>query len=190
MTAVLPQSSSLSGRGRHLPESGLVNRLARVRPSDLFQAAVVACVVVLLWPASLGGAFGVVTIAGRSMEPTYDLGDLVITWKEPVEIGDVVLFRVPEGEPGEGNPVIHRVIGGGPYGWQTQGDNMPMPDIWQPSNQDILGVAKFQVPFDARYLALLRSWWFISGAAGLAVALVMWPDETEDDRPARGRHRA
>lgn len=189
-TVSLPLDDRGGGRGRHLPERRLSTWLTRIRPAHFAQTAVVACLVVLIWPASLGGALGVVTIAGHSMEPTYDLGDVVITWKEPVEVGDVILFRVPAGEPGEGNPVIHRVIGGGPGGWETQGDNMPIPDIWRPSGRDVLGVAKFRIPLDAWYLALLRSWWFVSGAAGLTVALMLWPDETHDHPRARGRHRA
>ena len=177
-------------RGRHLPEGKLSAGVSRLRPAIFAQCALLALVGALIWPASLGGAFGVVTIAGHSMEPTYDLGDVVVTWKEPLEVGDVILFRVPAGEPGEGNPVIHRVVGSGPGGWETQGDNMALPDTWRPTDSDILGVAKFQIPFDARYLALLRSWWFVSGAAGLAVALMLWPGETEDHPRARGRHRA
>jgi len=177
------------GRGRHLPQVGLVARASRLRPTQFAQIAVVACLIVLIWPASLGGAFGVVTVAGHSMEPTYELGDVVLTWKQPVELGDVILYRVPQASPGAGNPVIHRVIGGGPSGWETQGDNMAKPDTWRPSDGDVLGVTLFKVPLDYRFLALLRSWWFVSAAAGFAVALMLWPDDPGAAGPPRGRHR-
>lgn len=145
----------------------------------------------LLWPAPLGGAFGIVTIAGQSMEPTYQLGDVVITWKQPVEVGDIILYRVPEGMAGAGNPVIHRVVGGHGHGWKTQGDNVPLPDPWRPADADILGVAQFQIPLDASVIALLRSWWFVALIGGMAVALLLWPDPEDDQtRPVRGRHRA
>lgn len=189
MTAATFVEDSTLERGRHLPERGLSTRLARIRTANFAQICIAVFLLVLIWPASLGGSFGVVTIAGQSMEPTYELGDVVITWRQPVEVGDVVLFRVPAGEPGEGNPVIHRVIGGGPGGWETRGDNMPAPDIWRPSGREVLGVAAFEIPLDSRYLALLRSWWFVAAAAGLSVALVLWPDDTEGSTRLRGRHR-
>jgi hypothetical protein len=67
---------------------------------------------------------------------------------------------------------------------------MAKPDTWRPSDRDVLGVSLFRVPLDYRFLALLRSWWFVSAAAGVAVALVLWPNDPSDTGPPRGRHRA
>lgn len=132
-------------------------------------------------------------VAGNSMEPTYMLGDAVVTWTGPVQVGDAVLFRVPEGDFGAGNPVIHRIVGGDSSGWVTQGDNSYSPDTWTISNSDILGVAKFQIPFGGRVVAVLKSWLVIAVLGGLAVALLLWPDKEEDAKPSRrrrGRHVA
>jgi signal peptidase len=164
-------------------------RLRRIRPALFAQCALIALVGTLVWPASLGGAFGIVTIAGRSMEPTFQLGDVVVTWKQAVSIGDVILYRVPDGSAGAGNPVIHRVVGGDGEGWETQGDNVPLPDPWLPANSDVMGVARFEIPVDARVIGLLRSWWVVAIAGGLAVALVVWPESDDPGLPTRGRHR-
>lgn len=190
MTAVISPRDDLSRRGRHIRDRGMTDRLARVRPALFAQCVVIVLIGALMWPASLGGAFGVVAVAGQSMEPTYQLGDVVITWKQPVELGDVVLYRVPEGSAGAGNPVIHRVIGGDSNGWITQGDNVGRPDPWEPAESDVLGVARFQTPIDARVIGLLRSWWFVALTGSLAVALFLWPHPTDEDRPVRGRHRS
>ena len=178
---------------RHAAVSGLLEGVAlRLNPSAFFQWMLVVCLALVLWPASYGGGFGMAIVAGNSMEPTYNLGDAVITWRQPVEIGDTVLFRVPEGETGEGNPVIHRVIGGDASGWITQGDNSYAEDTWVPSSGDILGVAQFHVPFAGRLLGLMRSWLFIAVFAGVAAGLLLWPDSDDEPQPEerRGRHRA
>jgi signal peptidase I len=126
-------------------------------------------------------------VAGHSMEPTYQLGDAVIAWRQPVEIGDIILYRIPAGDPGEGKTVIHRVIGGDGNGWTTQGDNNPHPDEWHPTNLDVLGVAQTKVPLGGEVLAVVRSWWFIAAMGGVAIGLLLWPESQEG---RRGRHRS
>lgn len=176
---------------RHADTPGVLERLAlRLNPSAFLQWMLVICLALVLWPTSYGGGFGMVIVAGDSMEPTFNLGDAVITWHQPVEVGDVVLFRVPEGFTGEGNPVIHRVIGGDPSGWITQGDNSYSEDIWYPSSADVLGVARLYVPYGGRVLGLMRSWLFLALLGGIAVGLLLWPDSVDDETPKRGRHRA
>jgi len=136
---------------------------------------------------------GIVMVAGNSMEPTYMLGDAVVTWREPVEIGDTALFRVPEGQVGAGNPVIHRVVGREDGGWVTKGDNTPRADNWRPSNHEMLGVAKFHIPIGGRMVAIIRSWLFIAVLGGLAVGLIVWPNHREGNTAVpskRGRHKA
>lgn len=175
--------------GRHVDESSPAGWLARrINPLSFLQTMLIVCLALVVWPSVFGGNFGMVIVAGDSMEPTYQLGDAVITWRQPVEVGDVVLFRVPEGEPGERNPVIHRVIGGDPSGWITQGDNSPIEDMWEPSSKDVLGVAQIKIPLGGRVLAVMRSWLFIALLGGIGAALLFWPDsEDEDQRP--GKHK-
>lgn len=94
-----------------------------------------------------------VIVARRSMEPTYRIGDVVVTWRDGRHVaGDPVLFRVPDSGVGpadsvaRGARVIHRLVDGGPDGWVTQGDNVPHPDIWEPTDTDILGRAVLHLP--------------------------------------------
>lgn len=177
--------------GRHVDTSTAVGWLTRhVSPSAFLQWMLVICLALFFWPATFGGRFGLVMVAGTSMEPVYQLGDAVITWREPVDVGDIILYRVPNGEHGEGAPVIHRVIGGDGSGWVTQGDNRDLQDEWFPSTLDVLGVAKYKVPLGGEVLALMRSWWFIAILGGVAVGLLVWPDEVDEEGnpKRRGRH--
>ncbi|HET8738514.1 MAG TPA: signal peptidase I [Acidimicrobiia bacterium] len=173
--------------GRHIDNSRLLDWLTRhLNPVGFVQWMLVIVLALVLWPSTLGGRMGLVMVAGHSMEPTYQLGDAVIAWRQPVEIGDIILYRIPEGSPGEGKTVIHRVIGGDGNGWVTQGDNTARPDMWHPSNLDVLGVAQMKLPLGGEVLAVVRSWWFIAAMGGLAMGLFLWPDP---DQVRRGRHR-
>jgi signal peptidase len=150
----------------------------RLDLSVLVPTMLIACLILVIWPVQLGGRFALTIVAGNSMEPTYMLGDVVVTWQEPAEVGDVVVLRVPEGEFGAGNLVIHRVIGVDSAGWVTQGDNSSGPDAWTTSDNDIVGVAKFELPYSGRLLAITRSWLFIAALGVLAIAMFIWPATT------------
>ena len=102
------------------------------------------------------------------------------------------MYRVPEGDFGAGNPVIHRVVGGNGSGWITQGDGKASPDTWTPSNRDVLGVARFHIPLGGRALVVMGSWLFVATLGGIAAGLLLWPDSENDryHRARKGRHKA
>jgi len=111
----------------------------------------------LLRPESLGGPATYVMVHGHSMEPTLRTGDLaVVRPQADYRPGDVIAFRVPEGQPGEGGMVIHRVAGETPDGFVTQGDNRDTPDGWRPTADDIVGRVWFNVPAGGDFVYLLR----------------------------------
>ncbi len=177
--------------GRHVDASSRSGWLIRRLDAATFvQTMLVVCLILVIWPTTFGGRFGMVMVAGNSMEPTYMLGDAVLIWKQPVEVGDTIVYRVPKGAFGEGSPVIHRVVGGNGFGWITQGDGKASPDTWTPSNHDVLGVARFRIPLAGRMLAVTRSWLFIAMLGGIAAGLLLWPDSEDDVETRTGRHRA
>ncbi len=169
--------------GRHIDTSRPLGLLTRhLNPMGFLQWMLVIVLALALWPSSLGGRLGLVMVAGSSMEPTYRVGDAVITWREPVDIGDIILYRIPEASRGAGKTVIHRVVGGDGNGWTTQGDNSAHPDNWYPSHLDVLGVAKMKVPLGGEVLAVVKSWWFIAAMGGVAVCLLLWPEADGAER--------
>jgi len=147
----------------------------------------VLCVVVVLalWPARLGGWTSETVVSGTSMQPTYHTGDLVVGWMRTTYApGDIVVYKVPAGEPGEGYSIIHRLVSVDAEGrWTTRGDNKSAVDPWHPTARDIVGKALFMVP---RAGDALR--WFPLALAilvGVLVGAALWPrrDGAEQTEP-------
>lgn len=139
-------------------------------------AALVVAVplLVYLWPASLGGRSTIVFVSGESMLPTISTDDVVVARSaDSYSIGDVVVVEIPEGEPGAGERIIHRLIGGSSTtGWFTQGDNREYPDQWMLSDADIVGRAAVIAPFgdETRLLFTVMLWpvtWSVVCAVGV-----------------------
>jgi len=125
-----------------------------------------------LRPTSLGGPATYVVIRGDSMLPDFHSGDLVVL-QAGAEYGpgDVVGYRVPEGEVGAGHVVVHRVVAGdGVGGYTIEGDNNPAPDPWQPRTGDMAGKLWLLVPGLGRLVALVHQ---PAIAGALAVSLLV-----------------
>jgi signal peptidase I len=125
------------------------------------------------------------------MEPTYHTGDLALVRRtDDVAIGDVLVYRVPAGEPGEGRHVIHRVIGGDPVdGWVTQGDNRDRPDLWHPRRGDVIGTVRTVVPQAGTWALRALSPAGLGAAAAILALWALWPrsrEDRDDAEPANG----
>ncbi len=140
----------------------------------------------LFRPTFLGGPATYVQVYGTSMEPTLDSGDLVLVREQGnYGNGDIVAFRVPEGESGEGAIVIHRIVGGtAKEGFITQGDNKEVFDPWRPTGDDVVGRLWFSIPVGGRLLAILQSPLLLAAlASGVAVFLVLSGGEQKKGPP-------
>jgi signal peptidase len=129
-----------------------------------------------LRPQTLGGPAGWILVAGDSMEPNIHAGSLVVvTRRAEYGIGDVVAYRVPDGDPGAGDNVIHRIVGGtADGGFIVRGDNTNGPDMWRPEPSDIVGAAWLVLPNGAVPMLFLRSPIVIASlAAALATYVVL-----------------
>lgn len=135
--------------------------------------AVAGAWAVTLRPTFLGGPATYITVSGRSMEPTLDSGDLVILRERGTyEAGDIVAYRIREGEPGAGNRIIHRIVGGsGIEGYVTRGDNRDSDDQWRPTDDEVLGELWMRLPGVGERLPLLRAPVIV---ATLAALLAVW----------------
>jgi signal peptidase len=114
-------------------------------------AAQLALAGALLWfclPQAVGGRAGWVLVSGTSMLPHLHTGDLVLVeHQSSYHVGEVVAYRVPKGQVGAGHVVIHRIIGGsGTTGWRMKGDNRTAPDLWYPTNHDVVGAKLLRIP--------------------------------------------
>jgi signal peptidase I len=148
-----------------VPRRNAWRRLTRVAGLTAFVAA--AALLLFLRPTMFGGSHGYISVAGESMEPKLHHGDLVVTKRQDsYGRGDVVAFRIPEGDAGEGKLVIHRIVGGSAgAGYMTQGDNRDRPDLWRPRPADVEGKLRVHVAGSGSLLLRLRS------PLGLALAV-------------------
>jgi signal peptidase I len=150
----------------------------------------------VFWPATLGGQVSYVMVSGTSMEPGLHDGDLVaMRSKATYEVGETIAYRIPEGDAGAGNMVIHRIVDGdGTTGYVTQGDNRDSVDLWRPTDGDVLGVQWVHLPGAGNLMASMRAPVPLAAAsAAIVVVLVLWPSpkarrkaaeqaESDDDR--------
>ena len=148
------------------------------RPVNVIFAVVLVAVVSVWWvvlrPTSfLGGPATFVTVKGTSMLPTLKTGDFVLAEAQPTyKVGDLVVYRVPRGQIGAGDDLIHRIVAGNATtGFTLKGDNNPAPDPWIVPRSDVLGKEALAVPGLGNSLLVIRSPLF----AGLvAAAIAMW----------------
>ena len=133
--------------------------------------AITAAWFVFLRPQHLGGPAAYVIVAGDSMLPGLESGDLVVAMgREACGIGDVIVYAIPAGEPSAGSQVIHRIIGGDPAaGFVTQGDNRDTADPWRPKPNDVVGKLAISLPTVGRAFAFARSPLGLGGLTGFGV---------------------
>lgn len=166
-TLPLPRTAPAAER-RPLPTwLPLAKRLAVI-------GAQLALVATVLWfglPQSLGGRAGWVVISGTSMLPHMHTGDLALVERQSsYHVGEVIAYRVPQGQVGAGYEVIHRIIGGNARtGWIVQGDNRTLPDIWRPKNSDIVGARLLYIPKAYLFLRFLHTPLLLGLLAGFGI---------------------
>lgn len=175
------------------PRAALRPRLSHAKGIALL-AAQLACVAALLWfylPQSFGGRAGWVLVSGTSMLPHLHTGDLVLVeHQSDYQVGDVIAYRVPKGQVGAGHVVIHRIIGGnGRTGWRMKGDNRTAPDLWHPTNHDVMGAKQLRIP-DAWFVLRVFHMPVLLGLFA-AFAIFFWiafagsaEEDTDDERDA------
>jgi signal peptidase len=149
-------------------------------------AALVAVWAFTLRPQAIGGPAVFVAVRGSSMLPAYQNGDLVVVEAAAhYAVGEVVAYRVPQGQVGAGKVVIHRIVGGTAQdGFVMQGDHNTAPDPWSPRRGDMVGVAAFRLPNAGGVITLLRQPVIL---AGLAAAVMVTVVLARPARPRRAR---
>jgi signal peptidase I len=140
-----------------------------------FNGCILAAVI-YFWPARFGGTTSAVLVRGTSMLPNYELNDIVfVREQDEYEIGDIVLFEVPDGEAA-GMQIIHRIIGTWEDGtWKTQGDNRQTADQFRLEDEHLLGSPVLHVPEAGRVLQLMQNTFIIATAVGVGAVMLMWP---------------
>ena len=153
---------------------------------------------IFLRPTSLGGSATYVLVRGDSMQPTFENGDFLVAYRDSYDVGDIVAYRVPDGEVGAGHLIVHRISAASASGYTMAGDNNPASDPWLIAPSNIAGHVVIRLPAVGLFLAFALQPVVAGGiAASLVVmyAVASWfgkatpkpTDSTAD--PARGRRR-
>lgn len=180
-------TSPRASAGRRVePSPGGRRGVVRLRAAAAW--VVTLAVVALLWPGAWGGLLGLTLVQGRSMEPTYFTGDLVVTLRQPAyRVGDVVSFEVPDGQAGAGGRAIHRIsaveTNASGEAYVTLGDNNAQPDPWLIPPDHVMGRAIAQVPGLGGIMGSSTQRTIIAAAAAFLVFAFLWP--TTAASPAR-----
>jgi signal peptidase len=141
-------------------------------------------VLLLAWPMQFGGNLSLVVVSGHSMDGTYRTGDLLLTWpQDDYEVGDVIVYRVPDGGPGSGLRVVHRIVTADDGRFVTQGDNRDTPDIWTVTAEDIDGTPTARVPAGGLVLRWLFSPVALALVAAVCIYLLVVGKDQEIDEP-------
>jgi signal peptidase I, archaeal type len=144
----------------------------------------VAVVVFLAWPAQLGGHLSLVVVSGHSMDGTYRSGDLLFAWPHTdYDVGEIVIYKIPKGEPASGLRVVHRVIEKQNGHFTTQGDNRTSADFWRPTVHDVVGHPFLRIRAGGLALKWLLSPIALALVVGVCVywVVVSKDDEDKDD---------
>ena len=144
---------------------------------DLLLLVLIGVAAWFLWPTALGGSTHFIVVQGHSMEPVYHLGDAVVV-KELArpQVGDIIVFSIPAGEPAAGLLVVHRVHAVRSDGtFETKGDNRRYPDPYRIRRTDVLGSPAWTLPHFGRMVALASSPMVVGLAFGLMAMLFLVP---------------
>jgi signal peptidase len=120
---------------------------------------------VFLFIASRLGASNFLVVLSGSMEPTINMGDMVVTTpitSNAIKVGDIVAFN-----DGKEFPITHRVINITEGGFITKGDANEDPDPMVRSSSSVVGKIAFWVPY-AGYIV-----YFARGIYGLLFLIVV-----------------
>ncbi|VDP80166.1 unnamed protein product [Echinostoma caproni] len=134
------------------------NEIRRMNKRQVYYQVLVICMVVasalMLWKGFIVFSYSespLVVVLSGSMEPAFYRGDVLYLTnypEEPLEVGDIVVFKVENRDI----PIVHRIIKihksvNGTIKFLTKGDNNPVHDrgLYAPG-QDWLSPSQVMVP--------------------------------------------
>jgi len=115
--------------------------------------------------------FDLYLVRSQSMEPTINMGDLIITGPTDgnVEAGQIVTFNL------NGDLVTHRIYSVDETAIHTKGDNVEDIDPWTIRSADVVGSYIFKIPYVGWVTRFVQTkiGWFITIIIP-AMILVIW----------------
>ncbi len=115
----------------------------KLKKKSIIGLVAILPVLFFLWPTHLYGNTSYIMLLGNSMYPNIESGTLIIVQPdEQYLLGDIIAF-VNE----DNVNVVHRIVEETDEGFVTKGDNNPKNDEEAVPYDEVLGRAKFIIPY-------------------------------------------
>lgn len=161
------------------------------RFSPNIRSAFSVVMMIVIWlafaPVQVGGMASYIIVIGKSMEPKFHKGDLVIVHREPLyAVGDVVVYRNTELK----SFVFHRVLSQGMGKFTLKGDNNSWVDDYKPSQAEVIGKLWLHIPRGGTAIQKIRSPFvmaLIAGALGAVLATSLFSNKTKGNKSMKNK---
>jgi signal peptidase I len=115
-------------------------------------------VTITIWiafaPVQAGGQAAYIVVIGKSMEPNFHLGDmLIVKQKSHYVIGDVVAYKNMQ----MNSNVFHRIIGQEGTRYILKGDNNAWVDTYKPLPEEVIGKLWIYLPGAGNIIQRIRT---------------------------------
>jgi signal peptidase I len=138
-------------------------------------------------PTQVGGTASYIIVIGKSMEPSFHIGDLVIVHREPIyQVGDAIVYRNLELK----NFVFHRIISQQMGYYTLQGDNNSWVDTYKPSYEEVIGKLWLHIPKGGLIMQKIRSpiaMAVIAGVVGAVLATSLFKNKAKGNKPMKNQ---
>jgi len=143
----------------------------------------ILAVVVVVWPASLGGQFVLAGVSGNAHNHGLHEGDLLVARKAvDYHPGDLIVIETYRN--GDRSRMIQPVVANlGPHDYLVSIGPGVVGEPWPVSRESILGREILVIPQGARVALLFLNPWFLGIAVTTLVAVLLWPQRDPDDAP-------
>lgn len=161
------------------------------RFSPNIRSAFSIVIMIAVWlafaPTQVGGLASYIIVVGKSMEPKFHIGDLVIVHKQPVyQVGEAVVYRNLQLQ----NFVFHRIISQQLGRYTLQGDNNSWVDTYQPSQDEVIGKLWLYIPRGGTAIQKIRSPFvmaLIAGGLGAILAIRLFGNKAGGNKPMKAK---
>ena len=153
------------------------------RFSPSIVAAFSTVIMIVMWlvfaPTQVGGMASYIVIIGKSMEPNFHIGDLVVVHREPAyQVGDAIVYRNLDLD----SFVFHRIASEQLGHYVLKGDNNAWVDTYQPAREEILGKLWLYVPRGGETIQKMRrpiNMAFTAAILGIILVLSLFQNKSK-----------
>ncbi len=148
----------------------IIKKLVSFLSAIIFIVCLALLAVVIVTPKSENGSkvvniagYSIMSVLTGSMEPNYNVGDIVIIKKtntDELKVKDVITFYSNDPDM-QDQIVTHRINDiteeNGQRLFETKGDNNEIADIEKISENDIIGKVRFRIPYVGKATTFLQT---------------------------------